>query len=91
MGRMSELDMELNLVRDAMGEPADSAELQIERRCDFIIRELDEFCAMATNPETIDLIEREKIAIGQILTRAQLVASFLMTRHPGKLRIVQNG
>ena len=46
---------------------------------------------MATNAETVDLIEREKIAIGQILTRAQLVASFLMARQPSKLRIVQNG
>lgn len=84
-------ETDLDLISEAMGEPAETAELQIERRADFIIRELDEFCAMASNTETIDLIEREKIAIGQILTRAQLVASFLMMRHPGKLRIVHNG
>lgn len=75
------------IVSEAMQEP----EIQIERRCDFIIRELDELCRLATNAETVDLVEGQKIAIGQIVTRAQLVASFLASRRPSKLQIVSNG
>jgi hypothetical protein len=55
-------DKEVEAVELAMGE---SAEEQIERRCDFIMRELNELCAMAVNSETVDLIEKEKITIGQ--------------------------
>jgi hypothetical protein len=84
-------EADLEVLPPTMTEPGMSAEEQIERRADFLIRELDEFCALATNEETVDLIEREKIAIGQILIRAQLVASFLMARHPSKLRVVSNG
>lgn len=90
MSAMSELDLDRQLidaVSEAMKEPVLSAEDQIERKCDWIIRELDELCALAVNPETIDLVEHEKIAIGQIVTRAQLVAAFLMARHP--LRLVR--
>jgi hypothetical protein len=69
----------------------DSAEVQIERRADFILRELDEFCALATHHETIDLIEGQRIAIGQIMTRTQLILSFLQQRNLGRLRIISNG
>lgn len=68
-------------------EPGISAEEQIERRCDSIIRELDELCAMAANAETVDLVERERIAVGQIVTRAQLIAAFLMARKPAPTHI----
>jgi len=92
MGAMSDLDLDsqlLEAVRKSMaGEPA---EVQIEYRLDCIIRELDEMCGLAANPETIDLIERQRIAIGQILTRAQLIASFLMARQPSQLRVIHNG
>jgi len=71
--------------------PVLSAEEQMERRVDWLIRELDELCAMASNAETVDLVEDQKIAIGQMQTRVQLILSFLLARHPGKLRIVQNG
>ena len=66
-----------------------SAEEQIERRCDAIIRELDEFCGMASNPETVDLMETQRIAVGQMLTRVQLIAEFLMSRQP-RLKMVRN-
>lgn len=74
-----------------MSEPLDTAELQIERRIDFLIRELDELCAMAACPETADLIDAEKIAIGQMQTRIQLVLSFLAARHPPRLKVISNG
>lgn len=74
--------------REMAGEPA---EVQIEYRLDCLIRELDEMCGLAANSETIDLIEKNRIAIGQIKTRVDLIASFLLSRSqkPG-LRIICN-
>lgn len=72
----------LDAVTEAMKEPVLSAELQIERRVDSLIRELDEFCGMASNPETVDLIQNERVAFGQIQLRAQLIVSFLMACQP---------
>lgn len=66
----------------------DSAEIQIERKCDSLIRELDEICALAVNSETYDLIERQRFAIGQMLIRIELVAGFINSR---KLKVVSNG
>lgn len=84
-------DKELEAILiEAMKEPVLSAEEQIERRADFLIRELDEFCGMASNPETVDLIQNERIAFGQIQLRAQLIVSFLMTQQP-HLKVVSNG
>ena len=60
----------------------------IERRTDYVIRELDEFCAMAANAETVDLINAERIAFGQMQTRVQLILSFLLA---SKFRIISNG
>jgi hypothetical protein len=86
---MSELHQDLETIRRIMEEPGMSAELQIERRMDYILRELDEFCGMAQNNETVDLIENERIAVGQMLVRVQLIAAFLMSRQP-HLRVVSN-
>ncbi|RTE91884.1 hypothetical protein D6B98_15820 [Bradyrhizobium sp. LVM 105] len=74
-----------------MDEPPLSAEEQIERRMDYVLREMDEFMAMAANPETVDLIDHNRVLMGQIMTRAQLIGAFLMARNtkPG-LRVVQN-
>ena len=90
MSKMSEIDMDRRLldVMDAMREPEETAELQIERRCDFILREMDEFCAMALNNETVDLIQNERIAFGQILLRAELIRGFLMSSQP-HLRVIR--
>jgi hypothetical protein len=81
MGVFSEYDATLQEVARVMEDQPVST--QIEYRLDAIIRELDEMCGLAANPETVDLIERQRVAVGQILTRAQLVASFLMARKPG--------
>lgn len=78
---MTQLDSDLEQIRLAMLH-VPTAEEQIEMRLDYIIRELDEMCALASNAETVDLIEKNKIAVGQVLTRAQLIASFLMERQP---------
>jgi hypothetical protein len=74
--------------KEMAGEPA---ETQIEYRMDCVLRELDEFMAMAANNETVDLIDSNRVLMGQIMTRAQLIGAFLMARNtkPG-LRVVKN-
>ncbi len=85
-------------------EPIMTAELQVERRIDSLIRELDELCAMATKDETVHLLEEHKHSIGLAVTRTQLLMNFLLARKPAglrlpgehtyrnaKARIVQNG
>jgi 3-methyladenine DNA glycosylase AlkD len=87
--KMSELDQDLSLI-SAIMEAGETAEEQIERRIDFLVRELDEFTAMANNPETVDLIEKESIGIGQVRFRAQLILAFLEARKAPKLRMISN-
>jgi hypothetical protein len=78
----------LSAIRKEMaGEPA---ETQIEYRIDCLVREMDELCALAANAETVDLVEAQKIGIGQIATRSQLILSLLLARKPSGLRIVRN-
>lgn len=62
-------------------EPIPSAEEQMERRVDSIIRDLDELIAFASNRETVDLVAGERVAVGQMLSRIQLVASFVNEVH----------
>jgi hypothetical protein len=87
-----DLDRLDDVIREAMQEPALTAEEQMERRVDSIIRDLDELCAFASNKETVDLVEAQRIGVGQIIMRAQLIGSFLMARNqkPG-LRVISNG
>lgn len=84
-------DQTLVDVSSSLREPVLSAEEQIERKIDGIVRELDELCAMAANPETVDLIDHERVGIGQIVSRSQLIASFLMARNPSKFRVISSG
>lgn len=79
----------LSAISVAMQEPGQTAEEQIERRCDFLIRELDELTALAANPETVDLIEGQQLSIGQMNTRVTLILSFLAARKP-RLTVVRN-
>ena len=92
MSRMSDLDLErqtLEAVRREMsGEPA---EVQVEYRADAVLRELDEFMAMAANPETVDIIKHNERLMGQIMSRAQLICSFLLSHEPPKFRVIRNG
>lgn len=82
---MTEYESTLADVRREMaGEPA---EVQLGYRIDAIVRELDELCAMANNRETVDLIDGQKIGIGQIISRATLIQSFLMARKPAPTHI----
>lgn len=89
MSRMSDYDLNLQEIRAVMSDPVLSAEEQMERRCDFIVRELDELCGFANNPETVDLVERQSLSVGQMLTRIQIIAGFLNARKP-RLSVVSN-
>lgn len=92
MSVMSELDFDRQIVENvrlALEEPTLSPVEEMEARVDFIIRELDEFCAMANKPETVDLIESQKIAFGQMMVRVQLIMGFLLARKPTPFRIVR--
>jgi len=90
MSAMSDYDLNLQEIRAVMSDTALSQEEQMERRLDWIIRELDELCAMAANPETVDIVDNQSIGIGQIISRAQLIASFLLARKP-QLKVVPRG
>ena len=83
MGAMSELDLDLQILEAVSAAMADEPkETQVEYRLDCLLRELDEMCALAANPETAGIIDANRIAIGQIKTRVDLIASFLIARHP---------
>jgi hypothetical protein len=54
-------------------------EYDLERRLDFIIRELDEFITlMVVNSNNLESIQSEKIAFGQIALRVQLILSGIL-------------
>jgi len=90
---MSELDLDrqlLDAVSEALKEPGLSPAEQIERKIDWIVRELDELCILANNPETVDLVDNQRVGIGQIISRSQLIGSFLLSRKPS-LKVVPRG
>lgn len=50
------------------------AEVQIGYRLDCMVRELDELCKMAANPETADLIETNLAGVAQVYARCKSIA-----------------
>jgi hypothetical protein len=76
MGVFSEYDAILQEVSDAMSDQP--APVQLEYRLDRIVAELDELCAMANqNPSQF---EPHMVAIGQTVSRAQILAGFILGR-----------
>ncbi len=63
----------LAVARKLMVDPA-----AVGMQVNSVINDLDALVALAVNPETASLIEQEKVAIGQIVVRAQLVGAFLL-------------
>lgn len=91
MGIMSEIDLDLQAVQQAMEPtPAERSQIYVERTVTSVINDLDQLCAFAADPATAGFIEAERIAIGQIVTRAQLIQSFLMASYPSKLKVIGN-
>lgn len=65
-----------------------SPEQIIEERVARLIDDLDELCALATDSKTIGLVATQRVAVGQIVTRSQLLAAFLMVREPA-LKVIR--
>ena len=82
-------DEQLIAIHDIMKEPEETAELQMERRIDSVVRDLDEIIAFAANIETVDLVLGQRVAVGQLVARVQLLGSFVNAKPPG-LRMVRN-
>lgn len=80
MSKLSELHRDLQTISVIMAEPALSSEDQMERRCDALVSDLDELLAFAVNPETVDLVEAQYLAVSQMLARIEIVASVLNLR-----------
>ncbi|MFK4647181.1 hypothetical protein ABIF96_005755 [Bradyrhizobium ottawaense] len=76
MGAFSEYDAILQEVSEAMSDQP--APVQLEYRIDRLISELDELCAMAKqNPSQF---EQHMIAVGRVVSRAELMAGFILGR-----------
>ena len=73
-------------VQVAMQEPADTAELQIERRIDCLLRDVNEFLALANDPASKHLLKPHWRAFDQAASRLQLAASSLEAEFPNKFR-----
>ena len=52
-----------------------------------ILMALDIIAGMALKADTYDEVAAEEIALGQIISRAELILSFLDTRKPSKLKM----
>lgn len=76
MGAFSEYDAILREVSEAMSDQP--APVQLEYRLDALVRELDELCAMAK--ENPSLFEQHMIVVGQTVSRAELLAGFILGR-----------
>ncbi len=48
---------------------------------------IDELIALAADPDTRDLVCAERVALGQLYTRCQTLASFAMATKPGPILV----
>lgn len=87
MGVMSEYDATLQEVARVMeDQPADT---QLEYKLDRLINELDEMVVLANkNPA---LFEHLMVEVGQMVSRAQLVASAILGRPYPNMRLIGRG
>ena len=102
MGIFSEYDATLQEVSRAMSDQPPDIQLEyrvdamarewldlpLKNRFDCLIKLMDELMVMAREGELND----QQIAVGQVMSRAQLIASFLLARsQPTGLRVIRNG
>ncbi len=64
-------------------------QVMLDMTINTITRELDDLMVLAADPATSHLVIKEAVGVGQILYRAQLVASFIEARKPRL--VVSNG
>ena len=82
---------ELDTTRSFMQEPALSAEVQIERRIDWLLRDVDDFMVLANDPASKHLLKPHWRAFDQAASRLQLAASALEAEKPNNFRVIRNG
>lgn len=72
--------------------PKETDEIATDMAINSAFSAFDELMALAANPEAKRFILRERIAMHQLVSRAQLLASFVDAAidQPGKVRMVVN-
>jgi hypothetical protein len=56
-----------------------------------VFASLDDLIALASRPETRAEVCAEKIALGQMLSRCQLLSSFALSQELNKFKVISNG
>lgn len=69
---------------------SEKAQVKLDLSIQQAFSALDEIMAIAADPETKHMVFKEKVAIGQLLNRTQLIASFIEKYKPGQLKVVSN-
>ena len=79
----------LSAVEQAMSDndPDFSADIACERA----LNALDDLMVLANKDDTFPAVMANKVFAGQILTRAQLLVSFLLARETPKFKVISNG
>lgn len=94
MSAMSEIDLDRLLiaaVSEAIQEPErNDPAVSADMACETALNALDDLMVLAAADDTAQHVMANRVFVGQILVRAQLVASFLMSKHP-QLKVVSNG
>jgi hypothetical protein len=75
------------LIKFLDAELAKSNEHRVGSAIQGVFTALDELIALAASPDTRDLVCKENIALGQILTRCQTLCSFAMATKPGPILV----
>ena len=71
---------------------AEKAQVNLDMNIKAAFDALDEIMAIGAGPDTKHLLLKERIAVHQLVSRAQLIASFVEAARdqPGKVRMVVN-
>lgn len=88
MSVMSDLDLQLREINEVLKEqPIDS----VGRTLRDAFSAIDDLVILANREDTKAAVLAERVMISQLVTRVQLLASFVMAHPPGKLKVVGNG
>ncbi len=71
---------------------SEKAQVRLDMNIQQAFSALDEIMALAADPLTKHLVIKDRIAMHQLVSRAQLIASFVDAARdqPGKIRVVAN-
>ena len=69
---------------------AEKVQLSLDMSIQQAFNALDEIMAIGADPETRHLVLKERIAMARLLSRVQLINSFIQVSKPGQLKVVSN-